>query len=286
MMRYPERERRRIAALRRRHLELSESLSFLEKVADAAGRLVTDDFDRSRLPQRVAGRPPLLLSRFPLDEPGAVEAFRTFLTALFETTGSGAAIEAVAALAEGRLDPRALVRAYCAGDAKAFERAAQKAERLDAELLVNLAELAVKPQFVAAARALDRALEKAPDRSDHCPVCGSHPDLALITDHEDSERTMLAVCRLCESEWLVRRVRCLHCGNEDSQTLSYLQAEGEEEARVYICELCHRYLPVLDVRGRPEVAPAVERTAVAHLDIVAQEHGAHPLTAFPAHHAG
>ncbi len=190
------------------------------------------------------------------------------------------------ALEEGRLDPGQLVLAYCAGDAEAFQIAARQAGRLDAEILMNLAELAVKPQFVAAAQALEGRREETPPRSDHCPVCGSLPDLALITDRADAERTMVAVCRLCESEWPVRRVRCLHCGNEDSETLSYLQAEGEQEARVYICGLCQRYLPVLDIRGRPEVAPAVERAALAYLDIVAQKHGGRSLTPLPAHHAG
>ena len=277
-MRYPDRERRRIATLQRRRSELGEVLSFLERVADAAERLVPEGFDLSRLRQPVDGEPPLLPSRFSLDESAAAEAFQTLLEALVEVTGSGAAKAALAAMADGRLDAHRLVRAYCAADATAFEAAANLDEELEAELLANLAELAVKPQFIAAARVLKKEAGEAPDRSNRCPACGSYPHLALITDRPEAERLMLAVCRLCESEWPISRIRCLHCGNEDSETLSYLQVEGEEEARVNICDVCNRYLPILDVRGRLEVAPAIERAALAHLEIIAQSRGGQPLS--------
>ncbi|MFQ5890103.1 MAG: formate dehydrogenase accessory protein FdhE [Gemmatimonadota bacterium] len=276
-MRYPERERRRIAALRRERSELGEVLSFLERVAEAAGRFFADGFELPRLRQAVVGSPPLLPGRFPIDEAAAAKAFRAFLEAFLDATGSEAAKKTMTALREDRLDPRRLVRAYCSADTDAFEEAGRQ-EGLDAELLVNLAELALKPQFIAAAQALEKETEKAPDRSDRCPACGSPPDLALITDRPDAKHTMVAICRLCESEWPIRRVRCLHCGNEDSDTLSYLKAEGEDEGRVSICELCRRYLLVLDVRGRLDVAPGVERAALVHLDIVAQKRGARPLT--------
>ncbi len=88
---------------------------------------------------------------------------------------------------------------------------------------------------------------------------------------------MLAVCRLCETEWPAHRVSCLFCGNDDTDTLGYLQVEGEEEARVNICELCYRYLPVIDVRMRLEFAPAIERAALVHLDLLAQSRGYRPL---------
>ena len=277
-MRYPNRERRRIAVLRRGPSELGEVLSFLERVSDAAARFLPAGFDLSGLHTSGDGAPPLLPSRFPLDESAAAEAFQTFLEALFETTGSGAAKTALAALADGQLDTHRLARAYCAADGQAFGTAAKRSEGLDAELLANLAELALKPQFIAAAQALEKETGAATVPSNRCPVCGSHPELALITDRPEAERMMLAVCRLCESEWPIQRVRCLNCGNEDSDTLSYLQVEGDEAGRVNICDLCNRYLPVLDVRGRLEVAPAIERAALAHLEIVAQSQGCQPLS--------
>ncbi len=282
-MRQPERERLRIAALRRLHPELAEALSFLETVTEVASRLVPADFDRSRLRLQDSDLPPLCPSQFALDEGAATQAFRTFLEALAESPDSTTAKRALAALENGRLVPRQLVRAYCERDAEVFERAAKQA-RFDRELLVNLAELAVKPQFVAAAHAMEIEVDKASRSPNSCPVCGSPPDLALITDGSDADGIMIAVCRLCESEWPVRRIVCLVCGNEDSETLSYLQAEGQEENRIYVCASCHHYLPVLDARGRREFAPAVERIALAHLEVVAQGQGAQPLSALEEPH--
>jgi FdhE protein len=225
----------------------------------------------------VKGVPPLAPASFPIDTSAAVEAFRVFLQALVDTTGNADARKALTALTDGRLSARRLVLAFCHSDAATIEQEAEAAGELDGELLIHLAELAVKPQFVAAARQLDEAGAGAQERRDHCPACGCSPDLALVTDALGAEAVMLAVCRLGESEWPIQRVRCLACGNQDTQTLSYLQADGEEEARIYLCQLCHYYLPVLDVRGRLEFAPAAERAALAHLDILAQTHGCRPL---------
>jgi FdhE protein len=271
-MRYPERERRRIAAVRSRHPELVEPLSFLERIADAAGRFMPEVRDPP-LSKPVAESPPLQPCRFPLNETAAAQAFITFLDALVESTDSRDAESVRDAVTKGRLDPVHLVRAYCAGDAQVFESEANELGGTEPELLASLAELAVKPQFIAAASALRKPADEVPARTDRCPACGSHPELALVTDAEDAEGVMLAVCPLCESEWPVSRVRCLFCGNEDDETLSYVRVEGEEQARVNVCDRCQSYLPIIDVRGRLEFAPAVERAMLAHLDILAYSRG-------------
>ncbi len=276
-MRYPDRESRRISALRRRNPELTETLAFLERIAASGRRCETNTFDPARLTDPADGSPPLLPDRFPLDEVAAVAAFRTVLQALAETTESEAAAKALVALRDGRLDAQQLVRAYCHSDAASFEREAKNLEGVEVGLLVNISELALKPQFVAAARTFEKETREVSERSSRCPVCGSAPDLALITDAPGAEGILLAVCRLCETEWSVRRVRCLFCGNEDTDTLGYLQVEGDEEARVNTCRLCYRYLPVIDVRKRLEFAPSIERVALVHLDLLAQNRGYRPL---------
>lgn len=286
-MRFPRRERRRIGRLRRLRPELSELLDFLDSVADLAERSgdIAPPIDDLR---PLAGFPPLFPSEFPLQERRAIETFRELLEAFTETVGSEAAERARTALDAGELDVRALVGAYCAADARVFQAAARRIEGLEAEFLVVLAELAVKPQFIAAARALEGKVRvpEAHERADRCPFCASPPDIALITDRKAAERIAMAVCRLCESEWPIRRIRCLSCGIEDVDTLSYLQVEGEEDARVNVCESCRHYLPMLDTRGRLEVAPAVERAALAHLDLVAQGRGYQPLSPLLAQTAG
>lgn len=286
-MRFPGRERRRIGRLRQLRPELTELLDFLDSVAELAERSVgiappIDDL------RPLAGFPPLFPSEFPLDERRAVEMFRELLDAFTQTVGSDVAERARTALDAGELDVRALICAYCAADARVFQAVGRRIEGLEPEFLVVLAELAVKPQFIAAARALEGDVRRpeAHEREDRCPYCGSPPEIALITDRKAAERIAIAVCRLCESEWPIRRVRCLSCGNEDAEALSYLQVEGEEDARVDVCESCRHYLPMLDTRGRLEVAPTVERAALAHLDLVAQGRGYQPLSPLLAQTAG
>ena len=277
-MRFPERERRRIRSLRRLRPELSEALEFLAAATELAPA-DADEFPVDRLKPPTPGFPPLSPDTFPLDEPKAAEDLRRLLDAFVEATGSAEAGTVLRAAREGRLDLRRLVSAYRSSDREPFEIAAGRLEGIEPPLLIHLTELAVKPQFIAAARALGESGRKADagDRPDTCPLCGSAPDLLLVEDRRDVERIAVAVCRLCESEWPVKRVRCLACGNEDTESLSYLQAEGEEDLRANVCEVCHHYIPLLDARGRLEVAPMVERIAAAHLDVVAGQRGYAPL---------
>jgi FdhE protein len=287
-MRYPQRERRRIRSLRRHHPELSELLDLLAVAADLGE--AEAGFEAGQVPAPLAGFPPLFPADFPLDDAAAAVAFRSLLETLAAATGNETAEAIRTALEAGRLDARPLVEAYIAADGPRFESAARGLEGVDPDLLVALAELAVKPQFVAAARALEaagRIREPGPgERQDRCPACGSVPEIGLIIDRPRAERQLMAVCRLCETEWPVPRLRCLGCGNENEETLTYLGAEGEEGARVNVCESCHAYLPVLDTRGRLEVAPAVERAGLAYLDVVARERGYRPLTSILARTTG
>lgn len=264
-MRHPERERRRIAQLRRRRPDLEELLDFLDKVAEIGRTLIPEGFD-TRLVSAASDAPPLDPARFPLDEVSAVEAFEAFLAA-FPSDPEGPAAKLAQELRT--LDVASACRAFLRADADYFldleERGAAPAA-----FVAELALLAAKPQFIAAARALGAVPTRVADR---CPLCGSWPEVLLIVDRADQERIAVAVCRLCEAEWPARRVRCLACGNENPETLSYLSAEGEEGARVNVCALCKTYVPMVDTRGRLEVAPVVERAALAHLDVAAERAG-------------
>lgn len=267
-MRHPERERRRIAQLRRRRPDLEELLDFLDRIARHAAELIPERFDGVSAARSDA--PPLDPATFPLDEDQAARAFETFLDAFPTDAESAAAVTPERAEALD-LDPRAACRAFLRGDPDHFLDLEER-NVAPADLIAEIALLAVKPQFIAAARALGTVPQRVADR---CPLCGSWPDLLLVVDRKDQERVALAVCRLCESEWPARRVRCLACGNEDANTLSYLQVEGEEGARVSVCGACKTYVPIVDARGRLEVAPAVERAALAHLDVAAERAGYH-----------
>lgn len=260
-MRHPDRERRRIAQLRRRRPDLEELLDFLDQVAEIGRTLTPESFDTRLLPA-TSDSPPLDPARFPLDEVQAARAFDAFLAAFpFDSAEETQGLRP--------FDAAPACRALLRSDAD-YLLDLEERGRAPAALVAELALLAVKPQFIAAARALGAAPDRVADR---CPLCGSWPEVLLIVDRTDQERVALAVCRLCESEWPARRVRCPTCGNEDPETLSYLSAEGEAGARVNVCARCKTYVPMVDTRGRLEVAPVVERAALAHLDIAAERAG-------------
>ncbi len=267
-MRHPHRERRRIQQVRRRRPELGALLDFLDRIADAAPRLVPAEFDIHFLAASHDG-PPLRPDRFPLDPGRAADAFRTLLDFFLETNPEAAGGKVKAALDEGLFDAAEACRALLRSDAGYFLRL-EEAHGVSAALAAELTELAVKPQFIAAARALGAVPQEVADR---CPLCGSWPEILLVVDRKDFERVAVGVCRLCESEWPVRRVRCPACGNEDPDRLSYLKVEGEEGVRVNVCGVCKTYVPMADTRGRLEVAPVVERAAAAHLDVAAERSG-------------
>lgn len=266
-MRHPERERRRIQQLRRVRPEIAELLDFLEKITEMAPSLIPGSFDLGKLPRLQPGEPPLKPSAFPLDEARAQEAFRRLLEAFVEASGAqGPAAQLGLAVRGGMFNPRDACRAYLQEDATYFIDL-ENTGVAPAALVAQFAELAVKPQLIAAARAVGTV---PTDASDRCPLCGSWPEILLVVDRKDAERIAVGVCRLCETEWPVRRVRCLACANEDPDRLSYLQVEGEPGARLNVCEDCRAYVPMVDTRGRLEVAPAVERAALAHLDVAGE----------------
>jgi FdhE protein len=82
-------------------------------------------------------------------------------------------------------------------------------------------------------------------------------------------------CGQCGADWPSRRLQCIHCGNEDHSTLSYLYTETQQEKmRVEVCSRCNGYLKVIAAftPTQPEMLP-VEDLATLHLDYIAQERG-------------
>lgn len=99
-----------------------------------------------------------------------------------------------------------------------------------------------------------------------CPVCGRPPGLARMG--EEGRRYLR--CRLCDAEWLFRRMACPFCGNEDHEKLGILRVEEDGEREIHFCDVCSGYLKVV-LRELPHPAPAQELDLESlYLDLVAE----------------
>lgn len=78
----------------------------------------------------------------------------------------------------------------------------------------------------------------------YCPVCGGQPDFAAL-ERESGARRLF--CSRCDTDWLYRRIGCPFCSNEDPGRLAYYPSE-DNVYRLYVCEVCHRYLKAIDRR--------------------------------------
>lgn len=105
----------------------------------------------------------------------------------------------------------------------------------------------------------------------YCPICGKEPKIGKIKAG-DARRYLF--CSHCGFEWNYRRVKCPFCGNEEQQTLAYFTIEGDERCRVDVCNVCKRYIKIVDLRDTEQEANLdVEDIATLHLDMLAYEEG-------------
>jgi FdhE protein len=109
-----------------------------------------------------------------------------------------------------------------------------------------------------------------PLKKGYCPVCGSHPDVAFFA--QDGKKIL--VCSLCAHEWETRRMGCVFCDSMEKEDQQYFFSSEEKEYRVYLCDNCHNYLKLVDLRklDRP-FFPKLEQISTLHLDYKAQEKG-------------
>jgi FdhE protein len=131
-------------------------------------------------------------------------------------------------------------------------------------------DLALKPYLEWAAEEILACVEAGHWKHNYCPACGGAPDFAFL-GAESGIRHL--ICSRCSSQWLHRRVGCPFCGTRDHTKLSYYLGELETY-RLYVCQVCHRYLKVVDLRKADrQVLFPVERITTVHMDVAAQQEG-------------
>jgi formate dehydrogenase accessory protein FdhE len=107
-----------------------------------------------------------------------------------------------------------------------------------------------------------------------CPHCGGQPWVAArrpIPNSHGAQRMLL--CALCGSQWLVNRILCPACGEEDPDRLPAFNTERYPTARIEACETCHRYLKSIDLSVDGHAIPEVDDLVSVGLDLWAAEQG-------------
>lgn len=150
---------------------------------------------------------------------------------------------------------------------------------IDVDSLLQLVHLAMSPFLRLAAEQYAAELkEMVTNQHSTCPVCGKHPDFAVLDDREHGRRYL--VCASCRLHWHYRRLGCGYCGNSDHDKLGYLLIENMDGYRIYCCESCKSYLKTFDQRVSEfdfEDNLLLENVKTLSLDLLAIERGYFPM---------
>lgn len=104
----------------------------------------------------------------------------------------------------------------------------------------------------------------------YCPICGNQPDMAFLD--QDGKRHLK--CCFCSHEWMIKRMGCVFCENNDKNMQQYFFSDEEKEYRVNLCDNCHNYIKLIDLRQIDRAFyPKLEQISTLHLDIQAREKG-------------
>jgi hypothetical protein len=225
-----------------------------------------------------AGQP--LLSGIDLDiDCDAALELAIALARAIESSGQGnktrtteAAYRIRTALEEKSLDISALLPHIVAGEHNPLVVAAQQLG-LEHELVRVIAQNVLKPAFWTWRRQLMTMItQEISWHKEMCFVCGAGATLAELQENNQVKHMR---CGQCGADWVVRRLQCLSCGNEDHGSQHCLYAE-EERTKMYIdvCDNCKGYQKVIAAftPTSPEML-AIEDLATLHLDYRAQKHG-------------
>jgi FdhE protein len=264
---------------RTRQPALAEFIDFCERLVQEqhAARVSGDllAFDEAALRERSArGEPLLPREQFPLDASSAESLFRA-LCGLAKGRGPevrAAAEEIEAAIGWRGLDVQELLRGTAAAEGYPFAMADRWS--LDPELLHTLAEASIRPSVQAVAKAVGPLAARDRWLKTVCPVCGSEPKYAELCGQELAASRYLH-CGFCGWAWPARRLGCPFCDNKDHERLQTLIIENHLGCKLEVCDVCRRYLKLVDSKEFIGQVPEVEVLVTPHLDLAAMERGYH-----------
>ena len=264
---------------RRRQPALGEFLAFFEKLVKEQHSATVNrgvfTFDEAKLRGRSTRSEPVLpRAEFPLDLACAETLFRTLCTMAKERGPEvrSAAHEIEASIGWGGMELPDLLRGTMAEEGYAYAVADQRS--LDPELLHMLAEASILPSLQATAKSVSAFVENDRWLKGVCPVCGSEPKFAELRGQELAASRYLH-CGFCGWAWPARRLGCPFCDNKDHERLQTLIIENHLSCKLEACDVCHRYLKLVDNKEFIGLIPEVEVLVTPHLDLAAMERGYH-----------
>lgn len=127
------------------------------------------------------------------------------------------------------------------------------------------------PSIQAGAEQLEAYLTEQQDlKKGYCPICGNLPNMAFLD--QDGRRHLK--CAFCCHQWGVKRLGCVFCENNDKDMQHYFFSDEEKEYRVNLCDNCHTYIKMVDLRQMDrKFYPNLELVSTLHLDMKAREKG-------------
>ncbi len=176
-------------------------------------------------------------------------------------------------LERGDLEAGVLLARAAAGD-QSFIIALANDLNLDAGILWTLSRYAVIPALYAWRAQLAPLVGGHRWEKDYCYVCGADASLGELVGDEQAKHLR---CARCGADWTVQRSLCIHCGNQDQRTLSYLYPDGlRDQYRVEVCDQCKGHLKVITCfEPIPPDQLIVQDLATLYLNLIAQKHGYH-----------
>lgn len=151
------------------------------------------------------------------------------------------------------------------------------ASRLDVppELLIFIVDHALRPFLRLLAQPYYQAFTHDDFRhwnqTTICPFCGSKSHFSRLR-LDDGRRFMF--CDRCFTEWESPNLYCVHCGNDEPNTINYLSIENDPSYQLYTCEKCKGYLKTYDERESGKTTDLfIANIETIYLDILAQQKG-------------
>lgn len=189
----------------------------------------------------------------------------------------------------GGLDLSHLAEEYLGRGRNGFRETAPTSD-VDRHGLGFMVQLALSAVLQSMAPSLAAHVENNRWDRGYCPICGALPFISYLSKPQNAPTEFLVGgggqrylhCSLCGHDWHVRRHLCAACEKDDSDQHMYFNVENAVGERVDICPHCAHYLPCIDLR-ETDVFPHLDTMAVglAHLDMLAQEKGFHPMVRTP-----
>jgi formate dehydrogenase accessory protein FdhE len=116
------------------------------------------------------------------------------------------------------------------------------------------------------------SIDRGPDGSGRCPICGGQPGVAVLREQGHGARRSL-VCGLCLTEFPAQRIVCLSCGQNAFDALPIYRADTLPGVRVDACDACRAYIKTIDLTQSALANPVVDDLASLPLDLWAREQG-------------